>query len=64
MFEDVVYVNEYIDWLGKLVYENLLKYKCDFESYINDIIIYKIGSLNEEMDKWERDINNSVIWLN
>ena len=33
-------------------------------SYINDTITYKIGSLNEEMDKWERDINNSVTRLN
>jgi uncharacterized protein YPO0396 len=62
--EDAAYANEYIDWLAKLVHENLPKYKRDFESYINDTITYKIGSLNEEMDKWERDINNSVTRLN
>jgi uncharacterized protein YPO0396 len=62
--EDAAYANEYIDWLGKLVHENLPKYKRDFESYINDTITYKIGGLNEEMEKWERDINNSVQRLN
>jgi uncharacterized protein YPO0396 len=62
--EDAAYANEYIDWLGKLVHENLPKYKRDFESYINDTITYKIGGLNEEMEKWERDINNSVTRLN
>ncbi|OQP65781.1 hypothetical protein A3860_14380 [Niastella vici] len=62
--EDAAYANEYIDWLAKLVHENLPKYKRDFESYINDTITYKIGGLNEEMEKWERDINNSVQRLN
>jgi uncharacterized protein YPO0396 len=62
--EDAAYANEYIDWLAKLVHENLPKYKRDFESYINDTITYKIGGLNEEMEKWERDINNSVTRLN
>lgn len=62
--EDAAYANEYIDWLAKLVHENLPKYKHDFESYINDTITYKIGGLNEEMEKWERDINNSVTRLN
>jgi uncharacterized protein YPO0396 len=62
--EDAAYANEYIDWLAKLVHENLPKYKKDFESYINDTITYKIGGLNEEMEKWERDINNSVTRLN
>ncbi|HEY1202216.1 MAG TPA: SbcC/MukB-like Walker B domain-containing protein, partial [Niastella sp.] len=61
---DAAYANEYIDWLAKLVHENLPKYKHDFESYINDTITYKIGGLNEEMEKWERDINNSVNRLN
>ncbi|OQP49333.1 hypothetical protein A4H97_28760 [Niastella yeongjuensis] len=62
--EDAAYANEYIDWLGKLVHENLPKYKRDFESFINDTITYKIGGLNEEMERWERDINNSVTRLN
>lgn len=62
--EDAAYADEYIDWLNKLVHENLPKYKRDFENYINDTITYKIGGLNEEMEKWERDITNSVQKLN
>ncbi len=62
--EDAAYANEYIDWLAKLQHENLPKYKHEFESYINDTVTYKIGGLNEEMEKWERDINNSVTRLN
>lgn len=62
--DDAMYANEYIDWLNKLVHENLPKYKRDFENYINDTITYKIGGLNEEMEKWERDITNSVQKLN
>lgn len=62
--EDAAYADEYLDWLNKLVHENLPKYKHDFENYINDTITYKIGGLNEEMEKWERDINNSVQKLN
>jgi len=62
--DEATYANEYIEWLNKLVHDNLPKYKRDFENYINDTITYKIGGLNEEMEKWERDINNSVHRLN
>jgi uncharacterized protein YPO0396 len=62
--EDAAFAGEYIDWLNRLVHENLPKYKRDFENYINDTITYKIGGLNEEMEKWERDIINSVEKLN
>ncbi len=44
--------------------ENLPAYKKKFENYINDTITYKIGGLNEDLDKWERDISNSVDKLN
>jgi uncharacterized protein YPO0396 len=62
--EDAAYAVEYIEWLNKLVHENLPRFKRDFENYINDTITYKIGGLNEEMEKWERDITNSVQKLN
>jgi Uncharacterized protein conserved in bacteria len=62
--EDAAYANEYIEWHNKLVHENLPKYKRDFENYINDTITYKIGGLNEEMERWERDIANSITRLN
>lgn len=62
--EDAAYANEYIEWLNKLVHDNLPKYKRDFENFINDTITYKIGGLNEELEKWERDITNSVQKLN
>ena len=62
--EEATYANEYIEWLNKLVHENLPRFKRDFENYINDTITYKIGGLNEEMEKWERDISNSVQRLN
>ena len=62
--EEATYANEYIEWLNKLVHENLPRFKRDFENYINDTITYKIGGLNEEMEKWERDISSSVQRLN
>lgn len=62
--EDVQYANEYIEWMNKLAAENLPKYKKDFENYISDTITYKIGGLNEELEKWEREISNSIVKLN
>ena len=62
--EDAQYANEYIEWMDKLSSENLPKYKRDFENYISDTITYKIGGLNEELDKWEREISNSIVKLN
>lgn len=62
--EEAAHANEYIDWLGRLVNENLPRFKKDFENYINQTITYKIGGLNEEMEKWERDISNTIQKLN
>jgi uncharacterized protein YPO0396 len=62
--EDSAHAGEYLEWLQRLENENLPKYKADFESYIHVTITYKIGGLNEEVEKWERDIRNSVTRLN
>ncbi|MBW8686480.1 ATP-binding protein [Chitinophaga rhizophila] len=62
--DDAVNATEYIEWLDKLTTDNLPGYKKDFESYINVTITYKIGGLNEEMEKWERDISNTIQKLN
>ncbi len=62
--DEAAYAEEFGEWLDKLTTENLPKYRRDFENFINDTITYKIGGLNEEMEKWEREINNSVNKLN
>ncbi|PWV53502.1 ATP-binding protein [Chitinophaga sp. S165] len=62
--DDAVHATEYIEWLNKLTTDNLPRFKKDFESYINVTITYKIGGLNEEMEKWERDITNTIQKLN
>ncbi len=62
--DEAVYAEEFREWLDKLMTENLPKYRRDFENFINDTITYKIGGLNEEMEKWEREINTSVNKLN
>jgi uncharacterized protein YPO0396 len=62
--DDANYANEYIEWMQKLTEDNLPRYKKDFESFINITITYKIGGLNEEMEKWERDIVTTVKKLN
>jgi len=62
--ENAEHAAEYIEWLGKLETENLPKFKRDFENFINDTITYKIGGLNEELEKWERDIGNTITKLN
>lgn len=62
--DEAEHAEEFKEWLDKLVIENLPKYRRDFENFINDTITYKIGGLNEEMEKWEREINNSVNKLN
>ncbi len=62
--DDANYAEEYKEWLDKLSTENLPKYRKDFENFINDTITYKIGGLNEDMEKWEREISNSVNKLN
>src|SRR6185312_6916430 len=53
--EDSVHAGEYLEWLTKLTTDNLPRYRREFENYINDTITYKIGGLNEEMEKWERE---------
>jgi uncharacterized protein YPO0396 len=50
--------------LQKLEQDNLPKYKKDFENFITTTMTYKIGGLNEEMEKWEREIKNSIVRLN
>lgn len=64
MSEEAKNAGEYIEWLDKLSNDNLPRFKKDFESYINVTITYKIGGLNEEMEKWERDISNTIQKLN
>lgn len=62
--EEAEYADEYNEWLQKLEKENLPKYRKNFENYINETITYKIGGLNEELERWERDINTSIGRLN
>ncbi|MBZ4192013.1 ATP-binding protein [Niabella beijingensis] len=62
--EEAAHAEEFKEWLDKLTSENLPRYRRDFENFVNDTITYKIGGLNEEMEKWEREINNSVNKLN
>ena len=62
--DDANYANEYIEWMQKLAEDNLPRFKKDFESFINITITYKIGGLNEEMEKWERDIATTIRKLN
>lgn len=62
--EEAAHAEEFKEWLDKLASENLPRYRRDFENFVNDTITYKIGGLNEEMEKWEREINNSVNKLN
>ncbi|ANH82274.1 hypothetical protein A8C56_16095 [Niabella ginsenosidivorans] len=62
--DEAEHAAELLEWLERLTTENLPKYRKDFENFVNDTITYKIGGLNEEMEKWEREINNSVNKLN
>ena len=62
--EDTAHASEYLEWLERLQTENLPRYKSDFENYIHVTITYKIGGLNEEVEKWEREIRTSVQRLN
>ena len=62
--EDTAHAAEYLEWLDRLQTENLPRYKSDFENYIHVTITYKIGGLNEEVEKWEREIRTSVQRLN
>jgi uncharacterized protein YPO0396 len=62
--DDANYANEYIEWMNKLAEDNLPRFKKDFEGFINTTITYKIGGLNEELEKWEREISNTVRKLN
>ncbi|WEK34195.1 MAG: SbcC/MukB-like Walker B domain-containing protein [Candidatus Pseudobacter hemicellulosilyticus] len=61
---DREYANEYLDWLDKLETDNLPRYKKDFERYLHDTMVYKMGELNEELDGWEQKIRNSINTLN
>lgn len=61
---DREFANEYLDWLDKLETENLPRYKKDFERYLHDTMVYKMGELNEELDNWEQKIRNSIATLN
>jgi uncharacterized protein YPO0396 len=64
MSDEANHATEYLEWLDKLSNENLPRFKKDFENFINVTITYKIGGLNEEMEKWERDISNTIQKLN
>lgn len=61
---DREFVQEYIEWLEKLQTENLPKYRKDFERYLHETMVYKMGELNEELESWERKIKHSVVTLN
>lgn len=58
------HAGEFLEWEDKLRNENLPRFKKEFENYINDTITYKIGGLNEELEKWERDISTTISRLN
>lgn len=62
--DDAAYTNEYVEWLDKLETENLPRFKKDFERYLHETMVYKMGELSEELENWERSINNSVVKLN
>jgi uncharacterized protein YPO0396 len=62
--DDSQFALEYIEWLDKLMSENLPKYRKDFETYIKVTVTHKLGGLKEELDRWEKDINDSVGKLN
>ena len=62
--EEARHAQEYEDWLTVLRTENLPRFKRDFENYINDTITYKIGGFNEDLERWERDIQESIRRLN
>ncbi|RFM30146.1 ATP-binding protein [Deminuibacter soli] len=55
---------EYMEWLAKLENDNLPKYKKDFERYLHETMVYKMGELSEQLENWERNISNSVTKLN
>lgn len=61
---DREFSKEYLEWLEKLETENLPRYKKDFERYLHDTMVYKMGELNEELNNWEQKINHSVTTLN
>lgn len=58
------HAQEYEEWLAVLRTENLPRFRRDFENYINDTITYKIGGFNEDLERWERDIQESIRRLN
>lgn len=62
--DDSQYALEYIEWLDKLMSENLPKYRKEFETYIKVTVTHKLGGLKEELDRWEKDIHDSVGKLN
>ena len=62
--EDSAYAGEYIEWLEKLETENLPGYKKDFERFLHETIVYKIGELAEELESWEQNIRGSILTLN
>ncbi|ASZ10366.1 hypothetical protein KTO58_23855 [Chitinophaga pendula] len=61
---DREFVQEYMEWLEKLQSDNLPRYKKDFERYLHETMVYKIGELNEELESWEQKIKGSVNTLN
>lgn len=62
--DDSQYAVEYVEWLDKLMSENLPKYRKEFETYIKVTVTHKLGGLKEELDRWEKDITDSVVKLN
>lgn len=62
--EDIRFIGEYMEWLGKLEQENLPKYRQDFERLLHDTAVIKMGVLNEELESWEGNIRKSIQTLN
>ncbi len=58
------FAGEFIEWLDKLETDNLPRYKKDFERYLHDTMVYKMGELNEELSNWEQKIRYSIEVLN
>ncbi len=62
--DQIQFANEYIEWLHKLKEERLPEYKQQFEKYIFETVTQNVVHFKEDLEKWERDINESIKKLN
>jgi len=58
------YVNEYQQMLSKLEADDLVRFKNDFNKYLEDTVVTKVQDFKMFFERWEKNIKDTIKSLN